>query len=222
LADSTTVPRRRRFPCIQIPTTVHDLSAGEGWGAPKVRLILPAAHVFFALLALVLYWFACRRPGTVNRRDLCWSGGIASLWAVFAILWLIGPMDLSPSGTRAIRTAVDLRTIHTALELYFVDHGRYPQHDGYVGPLAQQLEPTYVRRLPRIDTWGYPIEYESNGRSITLISHGAYGLPGPSVVDYEPKSFDRARLRSLGATDLRIRGHGADSGQSRDGSPPPK
>jgi type II secretory pathway pseudopilin PulG len=59
---------------------------------------------------------------------------------------------------RQKRTVADMRTIGTAVEAYAVDNYRYP-YAGSIAELAAELEPKYVRNLPRTDGWGGSFEY---------------------------------------------------------------
>jgi hypothetical protein len=45
--------------------------------------------------------------------------------------------------------------------------------------VARQLEPTHARDLPRVDGWGRPLEYVTDGATWELASRGAFGEPGP-------------------------------------------
>jgi hypothetical protein len=68
----------------------------------------------------------------------------------------------------------DLQTIAIALTTYVSNVGNLPEAEDIDG-LAQQLEPTWVRRCPRKDPWGTPYYYELAGDSYTLASAGADG-----------------------------------------------
>lgn len=67
----------------------------------------------------------------------------------------------------------DLRTIATCLEARATDTNEYPVVT--FEELPPLLEPTYVRKLPRVDPWGTPYAYVSDGRSYLVVSAGADG-----------------------------------------------
>jgi hypothetical protein len=78
-------------------------------------------------------------------------------------------------------TVRDIRTIATAVEIYWVDMKAYP------GPtraaeevglfLRGKLDPTYVKNLPATDAWGRPFWYSSDGKAYSLVSWGKDGIP---------------------------------------------
>jgi type II secretory pathway pseudopilin PulG len=58
------------------------------------------------------------------------------------------------------RTMADIRAIGTAVEAYAVDHNSYPDAES-IGHLAPMVEPTYIRKLPRIDGWARSFTYQA-------------------------------------------------------------
>ena len=69
----------------------------------------------------------------------------------------------------------DMRLIAVCVEEYSIDHGSYPKSDGHVvnaTVLHDRLEPTYVAELPRLDPWGAPYLYWSDGKTYFLIATG--------------------------------------------------
>jgi hypothetical protein len=65
----------------------------------------------------------------------------------------------------------DLRTIAVCLEARATDTNEYPKVA--FNALPALLEPVYVRKLPRVDPWGTPYEYYSDGTSYVVASAGA-------------------------------------------------
>lgn len=55
-------------------------------------------------------------------------------------------------------TLADLRAIATSVEGFAVDEGAYPDART-LDELEALVSPTYIRRLPRVDAWGWPLEY---------------------------------------------------------------
>lgn len=65
----------------------------------------------------------------------------------------------------------DLRIIATSLEARATDENEYPQVP--FEKLAPLLEPVYVKTLPRVDPWGTPYAYVTDGRNYRVASAGA-------------------------------------------------
>jgi len=109
--------------------------------------------------------------------------GVTFVVAAIAIPNMIGAIDRG----RQKRTMGDMRTIATAVEMRAGGRPDYP----VVGPedldtLARELEPTYLKALPRIDGWGHPIRVESDGRSYTITSYGCCGEQDGAGVHVQP------------------------------------
>jgi general secretion pathway protein G len=95
---------------------------------------------------------------------------------------------------RVEKTRADVRVLEQALELYRLDHARYPtteqgldallaQPDQASGQVATRREP-YIRRLPK-DPWGRPYQYVAPGEkgAFDLYSLGADGQQGGEKTD---------------------------------------
>ncbi|HEV7242272.1 MAG TPA: DUF2059 domain-containing protein [Thermoanaerobaculia bacterium] len=68
-------------------------------------------------------------------------------------------------------TMADLRTLATAVEARATDVNEYPQ----VGfeELEALITPTYIRVVPKVDSWGTPYLYVSDGQHYRFVSAGA-------------------------------------------------
>jgi len=76
------------------------------------------------------------------------------------------------------RTMADVRSISIVCEQYLVDNATYPgPTEGWVPveTIAEQVEPVYIRELPRDDGWGRPILFWSDGSSYRIVSNGLDG-----------------------------------------------
>lgn len=114
-----------------------------------------------------------------------------------------GPISMSESLRRAMS---DMRATGTACESFAVDWNVYPgpvQPIGIVEQVESELEPIYIRVLPKIDPWGNPFLFWSDTRGYAIVSYGADGLP-----DFPYSSWGRAELEALHT--------GATSGPTRD------
>jgi type II secretory pathway pseudopilin PulG len=61
--------------------------------------------------------------------------------------------------SRQKRTMADVRSVATAVEAYATDHNSYPRATN-LDELARELEPMYIKTIPRVDAWGVPLVYE--------------------------------------------------------------
>jgi len=105
------------------------------------------------------------------------SSGAGTLGIVSAIAVpnLLKAMQTGPGK----RTMADMRTIGTSIEGFAIDNERYPEPtDGWVGieVLVQDLEPVYVAELPKVDGWGNPYRFWSDGVKYRIVSSGKDGV----------------------------------------------
>ena len=104
---------------------------------------------------------------------------LIELLIVVAIIGIIAAIAI-PNLLNAInrgrqkRSMADIRTIGTAVEAYAVDMAFYPTFpEGAIiggGTLTGNLEPTYVKTVPREDGWRTPFYAMSESRFYTLAS----------------------------------------------------
>ena len=99
---------------------------------------------------------------------------------------------------RQKRTMADMRTVGTAIEAHAVDFGFYPNVD-LIEDLAANLEPAYVRVMPRTDGWSNAFEYtcwqvnpESKGCDSFVIASAA----GDGI-------FEQGDLKDYGVDEIR-------------------
>jgi type II secretion system protein G len=90
---------------------------------------------------------------------------LIELLIVVAIIGIIAAIAI-PNLLNAInrgrqkRSMADIRTIGTGIEAYAVDHSSYPVGDGELTDsmaVVINLEPTYIKRVPRNDGWNFPM-----------------------------------------------------------------
>ena len=79
---------------------------------------------------------------------------------------------------RSERAADELRIIGTALEQFAVDTNVYPATRGLqtIDAIVADLEPIYVKTLPRLDPWGRPYLVWSDGSSYLIVGAGEDGV----------------------------------------------
>lgn len=111
---------------------------------------------------------------------------LIEILVVMAIIGMLAVMvapNLFRQQAGAMRDAAlsQISSLETALDSYRLDMNRYPDS------LAELMENEsgsaswngpYLRREVPMDPWGNEYEYQSNGRSFTLLSYGADGARG--------------------------------------------
>lgn len=111
---------------------------------------------------------------------------LIEILVVMAIIGMLAVMvapNLFRQQVGAMRDAAlsQISSLETALDSYRLDMNRYPDS------LAELMENEsgsaswngpYLRREVPMDPWGNEFEYQSNGRSFTLLSYGADGARG--------------------------------------------
>lgn len=126
----------------------------------------------------------------MNRRD---EDGftLVELLVVLVILALlaalVGPKVIGYMSSSKVKTAhVQIAAYQTALELYHLDLGRYPQSTEGLAALAKAPSGAagwagpYLDKAVAADPWGTPYDYTSvpDGSAYTLRSFGADGKAG--------------------------------------------
>ena len=90
------------------------------------------------------------------------------LASIFIFLSAIIPIHSCPTGdTQRDLTCIRMRSVSESLEMYRVDHSRYPTTQEGLDPLLDK----YLKRHPK-DTWGKNIQYELQGDRFVLFSYG--------------------------------------------------
>jgi type II secretory pathway pseudopilin PulG len=89
---------------------------------------------------------------------------------------LLLPASASPPEDLTRKAMADLRAIGTVMESFAVDSNVYPGPTSGLRPieeLAGQVEPVYIRKLPRTDPWGQPYYVWSTGQQYLVVSGGS-------------------------------------------------
>jgi general secretion pathway protein G len=117
------------------------------------------------------------------------------------IMGLVGPRVLNYLTESKVKAAkIQIESFASALDLFFLDIGRYPNSSEGLGALVQRPGATaswngpYVKgnAIPN-DPWGHPYVYRSPGQHGTydLISYGADGQEGGNGTAADITSWQR-------------------------------
>lgn len=108
---------------------------------------------------------------------------------IIGLVTAIVVINVLPSQDRARveKARADIATLEQALELYRLEHARYPDMDAGLEALADTQEGVrepFIRRLPN-DPWGRPYQYVAPGAhgAIDIYSLGADGQEGGEGLD---------------------------------------
>src|ERR1700693_5828828 len=143
----------------------------------------------------VMKMVAANGGATRRRLKRAWVGGeggftlvemLVVITIIGLIMALVGPRVLNYLGESKVKAArIQIESLSSALDLYYLDVGRYPSSSEGLAALAQQpggvqsWNGPYLRTgsVPN-DPWGHPYLYRSPGEhgSFDIVSYGAPGL----------------------------------------------
>ena len=86
-----------------------------------------------------------------------------------------------PDQARDTKVKNDVLTIESALDLFKLDKGKYPDTKNGLNELVKDKDNMYLKRLP-LDPWGNAYQYLNPGKfeRIDVYSYGADGIGGGS------------------------------------------
>jgi general secretion pathway protein G len=134
-------------------------------------------------------------PGGISlllKKDRSTAGfTLIELMIVIAILglmaYMVAPRLMGVMGKAKPKIAMaDIKNLETALDMFYLDVGRYPSQDEGLKVLYQRPENIpnwggpYIKKAPK-DPWGRDYVYKFPGElggSYDIISYGADGQPG--------------------------------------------
>ncbi len=130
------------------------------------------------------------RVGRVRDGRFCRGFTLIEIMVVIVILGIMAAAVVvnvgdKPDGARVNRAKADIDQIETALDMYRMDHSRYPDE-------LDSLEPRYLKRLMH-DPWDNPYGYRQPGEhgETDVFSLGADGEPGGDGVDADIGNWQR-------------------------------
>jgi general secretion pathway protein G len=117
------------------------------------------------------------------------------------IMGLVGPRVLNYlTESKAKAAKIQIESFSSALDLYFLDTGRYPTSSEGLGALVQRPGSIQSWNGPYLkggvvpaDPWGKPYVYRSPGQHGTfdIVSHGADGQEGGTGTGVDITSWSR-------------------------------
>lgn len=117
------------------------------------------------------------------------------------IMGLVGPRVLNYlTESKAKAAKIQIESFSSALDLYFLDTGRYPSGNDGLGALVKRPGTTVAWNGPYLkggivptDPWGNPYVYRSPGQHGTydIVSYGADGQEGGSGTGTDITSWTR-------------------------------
>jgi len=117
------------------------------------------------------------------------------------IMSVVGPRVLNYLAEAKVKAAkIQIESLASALDLYFLDTGRYPSSSEGLGALVQKSGTTIGWNGPYLkgnsvpnDPWGRPYQYRSPGQSTPydIVSLGADGQEGGTGVSADITSAAR-------------------------------
>ena len=117
------------------------------------------------------------------------------------VMGLVGPRVLNYLTQSKVKTAkIQIESLESALDLFFLDAGRYPTSSEGLSALIQRPGSVAVWNGPYLkgnmvpnDPWGAPYIYRSPGQhgSYDIVSHGANQQDGETGAQAEITSWEK-------------------------------
>ena len=132
-----------------------------------------------------------RRPARPGESGFTLVEILVVITIIGMIMALVGPRVLNYLAESKVKAAkIQIESLSSALDLYYLDVGRYPSTSEGLAALAQQpagaqsWNGPYLRTgaVPN-DPWGHSYVYRSPGEhgAFDIVSHGAHGQEGATT-----------------------------------------
>jgi general secretion pathway protein G len=142
-----------------------------------------------------------RRPARHGERGFTLVEMLVVITIIGMIMALVGPRVLNYLGESKVKAAkIQIESLSSALDLYYLDVGRYPSTSEGLAALAHQpggvqsWNGPYLRTgaVPN-DPWGHPYIYRSPGEhgSFDIVSYGSDGVEGGTGTAADVVSWTR-------------------------------
>jgi len=129
-----------------------------------------------------------RRPYRHGERGFTLVEILVVITIIGIIMALVGPRVLNYLAESKVKAAkIQIESLSSALDLYYLDVGRYPSTSEGLAALARQPGGVQAWNGPYLrsgavpnDPWGHSYVYRSPGEhgSFDIVSHGAHGQEG--------------------------------------------
>src|SRR3984893_7118611 len=126
-----------------------------------------------------------RRPARHGESGFTLVEILVVITIIGMIMALVGPRVLNYLAESKVKAAkIQIESLSSALDLYYLDVGRYPSTSEGLAALAQQPGGVQAWNGPYLrsgtipyDPWGHSYVYRSPGEhgSFDIVSHGAHG-----------------------------------------------
>jgi general secretion pathway protein G len=154
-----------------------------------------------AMVNKITPWSRGRRPARYAERGFTLVEILVVITIISLIMALVGPRVLNYLAESKVKAAkIQIESLASALDLYFLDVGQYPSSSEGLSALVQRpgsvtaWNGPYLKgtRLPN-DPWGKPYVYRTPGQYGTydIISYGADGQEGGSGAGSDITSWAR-------------------------------
>lgn len=170
-------------------------ACGFAYATPSAGLPAPVANTSIHFREFSQVMNAARGPAQRLQRGFT----LIEIMVVVVILGILATLVLPNIMGRADQARVtkaksDVRALTAALNLYRLDHLRYPPGDTGLEALVNPppgAAANYIQSIPK-DPWGNPYQYVNPGvhGEIDVLSYGADGAPGGDGFDADIGSWE--------------------------------